>query len=190
MANTKGTPKTAGRAASPADPAELREAGAVVNPGTAETSARKRAASPARPRAAGPTTPKRGKAEKGESYAESAARRNAGKETDRLRDDLREFASARPSGWGHDDWLAFLDTLKERGHDTSDAEGIGRQLERERLATVLSSVPGLGPKRVEALVERFETLWSARHAGVEEVASVPGIPRALAERVAEALRER
>ncbi len=55
---------------------------------------------------------------------------------------------------------------------------------------VVAEVPGLGPKRVEALVERFETLWSARHAGVDELASVPGIPRSLAERVAARLRER
>lgn len=185
MAEPKGKGPRAPRAAAPADPPELREAGATVNPDTAATAARKRAASPAKPRAAGATTPKRGK---GESYADSAKKRRAVKETDQLREDLRDFASARPSGWGHDDWLSFLDTLKERGHDTSEPEAIGRQLERERLAVVLSQVPGLGPRRVEALVERFETMWSARHAGADRIAEVPGIPRALAERVAEALR--
>lgn len=185
MAEPKGKGAPARRAAAPADPPEVRKAGAVANPETAATAARKRAASPAMPRAAGATSPKRGK---GETYAESAKKRHAVKETDQLREDLRDFASARPSGWGHDDWLAFLDALKERGHDTSEPEAIGRQLERERLAVVLSQVPGLGPKRVEALVERFETMWSARHAGAERIAEVPGIPRALAERVAEALR--
>lgn len=182
-----GNSTAAGRAAAPADPPEVRDAGARVNPATAEKSAAKRAASPAKPRAAGPDAPRKAKAG---SYAESAKKRQAVKETDHLRDDLRAFAAARPSGWGHDDWLVFLDALKERGHDTSEPDAIGRQLERERLAVVVAEVPGLGPKRVEALVERFETLWSARHAGVDELASVPGIPRSLAERVAARLRER
>lgn len=189
MANTKG--KTTGRrAAAPADPPEVRDAGAVVNPGTAKKAAGQRAASPAKPRAPGPGAAKGGGGAASGGYAASARERKAVKEADRLREDLREFASARPSGWGHEDWLAFLDTLRERGHDTADADRIGRLLERERLATVLSTVPGLGPKRVEALVERFETLWSMRRAGIDEVASVPGIPRSLAERVVEELRSR
>lgn len=174
MANTKGKPTGGKRAAAPADPPEVREAGAVVNPATAKKSARQRAASPAAPG----------------SYAESAQRRRAVKETDRLSGDLREFAAARPGGWGHDDWLAFVESLKGRGHDTSNPDGIGRLLERERLATVLAAVPGLGPKRVEALVARYETLWSMRHADAGEVARIPGIPRALAERVVEEVRAR
>lgn len=186
MATTRGKKETAPRAASPADPPEVRDAGAVANPGTAAKSARKRAASPAKPRAAGAGEPKRDR--RSESYTESSQRRKAVKETDQLRDDLRDFASARPSGWGHEDWLAFLDTLKERGHDTSEPDAIGRKLERERLAVVLSTVPGLGPKRMEALVERFETLWSMRHASADEVAAVPGIPRSLAEKVVAEVR--
>lgn len=188
METTRGKKDTAPRAASPADPPAVRDVGPVVNPGTAAKSARKRAASPAKPRAAGVGEPKPDR--RSESYAESAQRRKAVKETDRLREDLRDFASARPSGWGHEDWLAFLDSLKERGHDTSEPDAIGRKLERERLAVVLSTVPGLGPKRVETLVERFETLWSMRHAGVDEVASAPGIPRSLAEKVVAELRGR
>ncbi len=55
---------------------------------------------------------------------------------------------------------------------------------------MLAAVPGLGPKRVEALVARYETLWSMRHADAGEVARIPGIPRALAERVVEEVRAR
>ena len=187
---TESNPDTpAPRAAAPADPSPLREAGATVNPVTAANSARARAASPARPRAAGPTEVGR-KAGRRESYAETVKRRKAVKETDHLRADLRDFASARPGGWDHDDWLVFLDALQERGHDTSEPEAIGRRLEGERLAVVLSEVAGLGPKRVESLVERFGTLWSARHASVDEIAAVPGIHRSLATRVAEALAAR
>src|SRR5687768_8777808 len=63
-----------------------------------------------------------------------------------LKSELRLFASARPGGWDHDDWMTFLDQLSSRGHDTSDPSDIGRQLERERLAVVLGQVRGLGPK--------------------------------------------
>lgn len=131
---------------------------------------------------------KRGK--KRETYAETAARRKKEKEVDQLAADLRAFAVARPSGWDHGDWVSFLAHLGEQGHDVSDADGIGRRLERERLGVVLGAVQGLGPKRVDALVERFETLWSLRQASAAEVASVPGMTRPLAERLVEDLRTR
>ena len=100
-----------------------------------------------------------------------------------LRADLREFASARPEGWNHDDWVGFLDHLRGRGHDVSDSDEVGMSLERERLTVQLEQVPGMGPRRVEALVGRFHTLYSLRQADVDSVAEVPGMNRALAERV-------
>jgi hypothetical protein len=104
-----------------------------------------------------------------------------------LKADLREFVTARPGGWSHDDWLAFLDHLRERGHDTSDPEALGLALERERLASILERVPGMGPKRVSAVVDRYETVWSAARAQVDEIAALPGMNRALAEKVRQAL---
>jgi hypothetical protein len=104
-----------------------------------------------------------------------------------LRADLRAFVAARPGGWGHEDWIAFLDHLRERGHDTSDAEAIGRALERERLAAQLERVQGMGPRRVQAVADRYETLYSAARADVDEIAALPGMNRALAEKVRQAL---
>jgi hypothetical protein len=106
-----------------------------------------------------------------------------------LKADLRDFASARPSGWNHDDWLTFLGHLSSRGHDTSDHENVGRQLESERLALVLERVDGLKPKQVQALVGHFGTLWSLRNAGVDQLADAAGIPIEQAERVAQSVRE-
>lgn len=163
-----------GRAPAPADPPEVRH----------QPPAGGRAKKPA---AAEPKPAARGRAKR-ETYEETRERRTREKETDTLRLDLRAFAQARPAGWGHDDWLSFLDVLRERGHDTSDPESIGLQLERERLAVVLAEVQGLGPKRVEALVTRFDTLWSLRQASVDDVAAVQGIPRSLAERIVEHVR--
>jgi len=104
-----------------------------------------------------------------------------------LRADLRAFITARPSGWGHDDWIAFLDHLRERGHDTSDSEAIGLALERERLAATLERIVGMGPRRVQAVVERYDTLYSACRADVDEIAALPGMNRSLAEKVRQAL---
>jgi hypothetical protein len=133
---------------------------------------------------------KRGGRKKRETYTETAARRRKEKEVDQLQADLRAFAIARPAGWNHDDWVAFLGHLAERGHDVSDHGTVGIRLERERLAVALEAIEGLGPKRVHSLVDRFQTLWSMRQADPAAVAGTPGMTRPLAERVLQALRER
>lgn len=105
-----------------------------------------------------------------------------------LRADMREFAAARPSGWDHHDWVTFLGGLRDKGHDTSDADEIGRQLERERISLVLQDVPGLGSRKVEAVADRFGRLYELRNASVDEIAGVPGITRDLAEKISNAVR--
>jgi hypothetical protein len=100
-----------------------------------------------------------------------------------LRRDLREFASARPSGWEHEDWLNFLETLQQRGHNVNDRDMIGRALERERLDLALSGVKGVGPQRRQALIEAFGTVWNVRNAEVERIAEVAKVPRTLAEQI-------
>jgi pyruvate/2-oxoglutarate dehydrogenase complex dihydrolipoamide acyltransferase (E2) component len=104
-----------------------------------------------------------------------------------LRADLRAFVQAQPGGWGHDDWIAFLDHLRGRGHDTVDEAAVGLALERERLAAALERIQGMGPRRVQAVVERYDTLYSACRADVDEIAALPGMNRSLAEKVRQAL---
>lgn len=133
---------------------------------------------------------KRGGRKKRETYTETAARRRKEKEVDQLQADLRAFAIARPAGWNHDDWVAFLGHLAERGYDVSDHGAVGIRLERERLAVALEAIEGLGPKRVQSLVDRFQTLWSMRQADAAAIAGTAGMTRPLAERVVQALRER
>lgn len=103
---------------------------------------------------------------------------------------LRTFIEAHPDGWDHDAWLGLLSELDQAGYDVSDGEAVGRQLERERLAWELRrrNVRGLGPKRIDAVVERFGTLWRLRHARVEEIADIKTIHGKLAEKVREAVR--
>lgn len=163
-------------APSPADPPEVKEAS--LSPRARKAAAVKGKEAAARKKAAKPAKA---------AVRPGVAAADAKKATVDLRADLRAFAAGRPQGWDHADWLAFLEHLRERGHETSDAEAIGMALERERLAVVLETVPGMGPKRVDGLVERFQTLWSLRHAPVDAIASTPGMNLSLAEKVRQAI---
>jgi hypothetical protein len=98
----------------------------------------------------------------------------------RFQRELRDFASARPQGWGHEDWINFLESLQGRGYDIQDRDAIGVALERERLDLALSSVKGLGPQRRRALVERFGHVWTLRNANPAEIAEAARIPVDLA----------
>jgi hypothetical protein len=108
----------------------------------------------------------------------------------RLQSVLRGFASNRPQGWSHDDWVTLLAHLTELGHDTAQPDRIGEVLERERLALVLAEIPGMGPRRIELLVSRFGTVWRLSQASVDEVATLPNVPRTLAARTLETIHQR
>ena len=102
---------------------------------------------------------------------------------------LHAFVESHPSGWNHEEWLGLLADLDGAGVDVSEPHEIGVELERARLTRELQlrAVPGLGPKRCEALAKRFGTLWNFRNASVEDIAKVPSMNRALAEKVRRAL---
>jgi len=102
---------------------------------------------------------------------------------------LRAFVERHPDGWNHEDWLGLLGELEGAGADVSAPEALGAQLERERLDWELDrrELKGLGPKRREALVDRFGSLWSLRQASVDDVAAIRSIPKDVAEEVVAAL---
>lgn len=105
-----------------------------------------------------------------------------------LRRDLRDFASGRPDGWNHEDWMGFLEHLQSRGHNINDRDQIGTMLERERLAVVLEKVQGMGPARVNAIAERYGSIWNLRNTSAEDLSRDASIPQPLAEKVVEAVR--
>lgn len=49
--------------------------------------------------------------------------------------------------------------------------------------SVLDEIPGIGPKRKKALLQKFGSVKALRQASVEEMASVPGISLELAQRI-------
>lgn len=116
--------------------------------------------------------------------ADGAAR--AGKPD--LRGDLRRFVDENPDGWGHDQWQGLLGRLGEQGHDTSDPDRIGMELERERLHSRLQGIQGVGAQRARSIVERFGTLYSLRHADADEIARHAKVSRDEAERIKNQLR--
>ena len=104
--------------------------------------------------------------------------------------EIRAFVEAHPDGWNHDDWLGFLHYMEQLGYDASDPDGIGLALEQERLRHLLesSSIRGLGPKRIAAITTEYPALHKLREADGREIASKAGLPRALADEIAQRVR--
>jgi excinuclease UvrABC nuclease subunit len=86
--------------------------------------------------------------------------------------------------------MGLLGRLRERGIDVSDESRVGWELEKERLAHTLEQkkVSGLGGSRIRSIADRFGSLWELRRASVEDIESISGINRQLAEKVHEAVR--
>lgn len=100
-----------------------------------------------------------------------------------LHSELRDFAAEHPEGWSQDERTRLVDRLTRTGHDSTDPDAIGMILERERLDLMLQKVQGIGEKRRNTVLDRFGRLWDLRQAGVDEIASLPGLSRPIAERI-------
>jgi excinuclease ABC subunit C len=61
---------------------------------------------------------------------------------------------------------------------------------RETLASLLDSVPGIGPVRRRMLLERFGSLEELKRASLEDLLSIPGFPKSLALKLYKALHEK
>lgn len=115
--------------------------------------------------------------------AKSAAKTSRGAGKPDLREDLRQFVSENPEGWGHEQWQGLLGRLGERGHDTSNPDQIGMQLERERLHSRLQGMEGVSAQRARSIADRFGTMYSLRHADVDEIVRESKVSRDVAERI-------
>lgn len=59
--------------------------------------------------------------------------------------------------------------------------------DKKRHTSILESIPGVGPLRRRELLRYFGGIQALNHASLDEIAKVPGISRALAERIYQAL---
>lgn len=85
--------------------------------------------------------------------------------------------------------LRILQRIRNEAHRF--ALGYNRNLRRRRtLASELTEVPGIGPKRQQALLKRFGSVRTIRTATVAELTEVPGITEPLAQTILEHLNRR
>lgn len=85
-----------------------------------------------------------------------------------------------------DPGLRWLQQARNEAHRF--AVSYNRTLRRERtLRSRLGEIPGIGPEREKLLLQRFGSLDAVRGASPEQLQSVPGIGRATADRIREAL---
>lgn len=82
--------------------------------------------------------------------------------------------------------LFLLQRVRDEAHRFAVAGHRARR-QRQNLRSLLEEVPGVGPKRRQALLARFGSLEAIRRASVEELAQVRGISQALARQIKQAL---
>lgn len=78
--------------------------------------------------------------------------------------------------------LYLVQRVRDEAHRFAN-EGHRKRRAKVGVASVLDSIPGVGPKRRKALLTHFGSLDELRKAPVEEIASVPGVPYDVAEAV-------
>ena len=83
--------------------------------------------------------------------------------------------------------------LLQRARDEAHRFAVGYSRKRRSARTITSEllrIPGVGPSRRRALLERFGSLAGVRTATPKEIASLPGFSTRLAERILERLTQR
>jgi excinuclease ABC subunit C len=78
--------------------------------------------------------------------------------------------------------LYLVQRVRDEAHRFAN-EGHRQRRAKVGVASILDSVPGIGPKRRKTLLTHFGSLDDLRKATVEEIASVPGIPLDVAEAI-------
>ncbi len=82
--------------------------------------------------------------------------------------------------------LRYLQQMRDEAHRFAHA--YNRTLRRKRtLTTELIEIPGIGPRRQRALMDRFGSVRRIRAASVDDIAELPGFSEALARRVLDRL---
>lgn len=83
--------------------------------------------------------------------------------------------------------------LLQRARDEAHRFGLAYNRKRRTQRTITSellNIPGIGPERRRRLLDRFGSLAGVKSASVSELAAVPGVSAAMAERILVHLKER
>ncbi len=78
--------------------------------------------------------------------------------------------------------LYLVQRVRDEAHRFAN-EGHRKRRAKVGTASILDSIPGVGPKRRKVLIRRFGSLDGLRKATVEEIGSTPGIPYNVAESI-------
>jgi excinuclease ABC subunit C len=78
--------------------------------------------------------------------------------------------------------LYLVQRVRDEAHRFAN-EGHRKRRAKVGVASILDSVPGVGPKRRQVLLKHFGSLEALRLASVDDIKAVPGIPPDVAESV-------
>jgi excinuclease ABC subunit C len=82
--------------------------------------------------------------------------------------------------------LYLVQRIRDEAHRFALAYHVNLR-QRRAFESSFDQVPGVGPKRKKALVQRFGSLQGVKNASLEEMAVVPGMTMALARKIKEML---
>ena len=71
--------------------------------------------------------------------------------------------------------LFLVQRVRDEAHRFAN-EGHQKRRSKVGVASILDSIPGVGPRRRQILLRRFGSLEALREASVDEISAVPGIP--------------
>ena len=103
------------------------------------------------------------------------------------RDKIFKPARANPLGFGREgDLLLFLQRIRDEAHRFAITYHRKRR-KKTTLQSALDSIPGVGRKRKAILLQHFKSIKNIRAADLEQICTLPGFNRKVAESVQKAL---
>ncbi len=106
------------------------------------------------------------------------------------RDKIFKPGRANPLNFGRDeDLLLFLQRIRDEAHRFAISFHRKRR-KKISLQSALDTIPGIGKKRKAALLKHFRSIKNIRTADAEDISTLPGFNRTLAESILQGLDNR